>query len=433
MSSQQKRRIVVTGFGMFSPIGIGRAEFQASLNSGSSGIRRTEYYRNSVTPGGVGGEVPGFSEESAKKQYLKSQRKSLKVMCREIQLGTAAALQAIEDAGLDLDSLDHSRFGIEYGANLMFFSPETMADACRAACNSAGDFVFDQWGGPGIASMEPLWMLKFLPNMPACHIAIFTDSRGPNNSVTLDEASPGVALTEALNIMERGAADVMLVGGTGTRLHPVRAVHARLFDQLGYEESNPAASCKPFDERRNGQVVAEGSACLVLEEESHAKARGAKILGTLLSGASSCVNNVRTGADIAQAVANASRAALRRAGMSPQDLGHINAHGLGGVDEDRAEAAGLRQLLGESTQVPVTGLKGFFGNAGAATGFFEAVASLLAVGQGRIPQTLNCGNPDPSLGLDIVRGDARPTANKRFLNVNFTRIGQASATVFEGV
>src|SRR5690606_23213431 len=112
-----------------------------------------------------------------------------------------------------------------------------------------------------LREMEPLWMLKYLPNMPACHIAIGTDSRGPSNSVTLDEASPGVAITEALNIIERGTADVMIVGGTGTRIHPVRAIHARLCDPLAYDEENPARSSRPFDQNRTGQVAAEGAGC----------------------------------------------------------------------------------------------------------------------------------------------------------------------------
>jgi 3-oxoacyl-[acyl-carrier-protein] synthase II len=224
----------------------------------------------------------------------------------------------------------------------------------------------------------------------------------------------------------------MLVGGTGSRIHPVRAIHARLIDPLGYDEANPAASCKPFDERRNGQVAAEGAACLVLEEESHALARGAKIYGYMLSGGSSCVSHADGDADVTQAVLNASRAALRRAGVQVSELSHINAHGLGSPDGDRQEASALRQLL-EEAPVSVTSMKGYFGNAGAAGGFLELIGSLLSVNAGQVPTTLNTDHPDPELGLKIATGEPAASQGKIFLNVNYTRAGQASAAVVSGV
>jgi len=431
-STATKRKVAITGIGIFSPIGIGKEAVWESLRSGTSGVEPTRHYHCTATPGGIGGEVKDFTDESVKKEYLKSQRKSIKVMSRETQLGTAAALQALGDSGLNLDAIDHQRMGVLYGANLMFFPPDTMAEPAAACKDEDGVFQFDAWGSKGLGKMEPLWMLKYLPNMPACHIAIFTDSRGPNNSLTLDEASPGVALTEALNILERGAADIMLVGGTGTRIHPVRAIHARLLDPLGFDESDPASSCKPFDERRNGQVVSEGAVCLVLEEEEHAKARGAAIYGYLLGGGSSCVASPTGEADVTQAVLNASRGALRRAGMNAGDLGHVNAHGIGTQEGDRDEASALRQLL-DGTPVPVTALKGQIGNAGAASGLIELVGSLLSLNHGAIPTIQNCQQPDSELGLNLVSSDPLPTENKTFLNINFTRTGQASAVVVAGV
>lgn len=433
-ADSSQRRIVVTGIGVISPIGSGRVPFWDHLSGGVSGIRQMQRYHGVATPGNIGGEVEEFTEATAKASYPKSQRKSIKVMCREIQMGAAAAMQALEDSRLDLSGIDHERMGVEFGANLMFFDPESMADSCLNCVDESGEFQFSRWGEAGLGSMEPLWMLRYLPNMPACHIAIFTDARGPNNSITLDEASPGVALTEALNILERGAADMMMVGGTGTRIHPVRTIHARLWEELGYDEAHPSASCKPFDVHRNGMAVSEGAACLILEEESHARSRGATIYATLLGGASSCVATSDGHTNIERAIVNATRGALRRAQIAPETLGHINAHGLGTHDDDRVEAAALHQILGEKTaDVPVVGLKGYLGNGGASTGFLEIAASLLSLNQGVIPRTLNCTEPDPRLGLDVVTGAPRPTDNKLFLNVNFTRAGQASAVVFEGM
>ncbi|MEW4488380.1 beta-ketoacyl-[acyl-carrier-protein] synthase family protein [Thalassoglobus sp. JC818] len=433
MSSQTKqRRVVVTGIGVVSPIGIGRENFWTALNASQSGIGMVESEDRHVAFHGVGGEIPEFNEKSLKKEYFteKDQKKSIKVMCREVQMGAAAALMALRDSGIDMDSIDHSRIGVEYGANLMYYPPDSLADACKKCVSEDGEFDYREWGGTGLGAMEPLWMLKYLPNMPACHIGIFTDSQGPNNSVTIDEASAGVAMTEALNILERGAAEVMIVGGTGTRLHPVKTLHARLLDELGYDEANISASCKPFDRNRNGQVVAESAGCLILEEEEHALARGATIYGRFLAGASSCVARPDGTADTRQAVTNSLNSAMRRGQVQPSDLGHVNAHGLGTVRDDQTEAASYREMFGDH-EMPVTSLKGYFGNSGAASGFLEVAASLLALNQGVIPQTLNCSEPDDSLGIQVVSGEHQPTQNKLFANVNFTSLGQASAVILE--
>ncbi len=432
-STTNKRRVVVTGVGVISPIGTNQEAFLKSLKENTPGIGPIDSDDRYVASHGIGGEVKNFDEKTLKKAYFKAkeQKKSIKVMCREIQMGAAAAMSAMEDSGVDLDSIDHARFGVNFGANLMFYPPPTLAEASISCVSEpGGQFDSSHWGDDGLKAMEPLWMLKYLPNMPACHIGIFTDARGPNNSVTLDEASTSVSLTEALNVMERGAADLMIVGGAGTKLHSIRTLHSRLWDELGYDESNPSASCKPFDKNRNGQVVSEGTGCLILEEEQHAKARGAKIYATLHGGGSSCVASTDGVANNTQSVTNAVSAALKRAGLSVSDLGHINAHGLGTVHDDAAEAKAYQSLL-EGTDVPVTALKGYFGNAGAGTGFLEIVASILSLKEGNIPQTMSCSNPDESLEIDIVTGKPRATSNKCFANVNFTSMGQASATIFE--
>ncbi len=432
-SNTSKRRVVVTGIGVISPIGSNRETFLESLKTSSSGIDQIDSETRYVAYHGIGGEVKDFDEKTLRKVYFKAkeQKKSIKVMCREIQMGAAAAMLALDDSKIDLDTVDHAKFGINYGANLMFYPPRTLAGACLACVSEeGGEFDSTRWGEDGLNAMEPLWMLKYLPNMPACHIGIFTDARGPNNSVTLDEASTSVALTEALNVIERGAADLMIVGGTGTRLHPTKTLHTRLWDELGYDESDPSASCKPFDKNRNGQVVSEGSGCLILEEEEHAKARGAKIYATLLGGGSSCVASVDGIADNTLSVINAVSAALKRSGLSVSDLGHINAHGLGTVSDDAAEAKAYHKLL-DGADVPVTALKSYFGNAGAGTGFLEIVGSILSLNEGNIPQTISYSSPDDSLGINIVSEGPQATSSKVFASVNFTSMGQASATIFE--
>ncbi len=431
---QSPRRVVITGVGIVSPIGIGVEAFGASLAAGRSGVVPLTLHSSSGAPGNVGAEVRGFTDESAKKTYLssKEQRKSLKVMCREIQLGAASANLAVGDSRLDLDAVDHQRFGVDFGANLMFSPPEVLADAVRQ-CTDYGlaePFQYDAWGGTGLPAMEPLWLLRYLPNMPACHIGISADARGPSNSITLEEASGNLALAEATRIIQRDRADVMIAGTTGTRVHSVKSMHAALWDELASSDGPPETWSRPFDLHRNGQVLGEGACSLILEEESHAKARGATIYGTVLGGGSSCVLGRDGIPGLRQAFANAMRAALRDAGLSPGDVGHINAHGLSTVVCDRAEAEAIGAVFGAAApRIPVTALKSYFGNTGASCGTVELAGALAGLRKWIIPATLNYSTPDPACPLHVVHGQAAAPANGVVMKLSITRVGQASVIV----
>jgi 3-oxoacyl-[acyl-carrier-protein] synthase II len=383
-------------------------------------------------PRGVAGaEIADFNDSKAREFFPKNHRKSIKVMCREIQLGTVAAMLAFQDAGLDPGTINHDRMGVEFGANLMYSPPTQLNDPCWQCLDEQGNFVVRQWGGRGMPRMEPLWLLKYLPNMPACHIAIFLDARGPSNSVTQDEASGNLALIEAHSVIHRNAADVMIAGSTGARLHQFKTLHAVLWGELGYRSEDPASTCRPFDAERTGQALSEGACSFVLEEEEHARARGATILARYLGGGSSCVApGVKDHHRLA--AAHAMRAALRSAGLSPDDIGHINAHGVGELEADRAEAQAIHEVFGpRGATIPVTSLKGAMGNAGAGGGTIELAASLLGLAHGLIPPTLHCDHPDPACGLNVVRDRPLPTSQLSVLKLSFTRLGQASAVILQ--
>lgn len=434
MSSPSKASYgVVTGLGVVSPIGIGMPAFHESLRSGRSGISKVTLFDGIAVPGGVGGEVKEFTEESAKKVWLKEQRKWIKVMCREIAMGAASATLALNDSGIDLANIDHRRLGVEFGANLMFFMPDGMSDPCRACETAEGEFQFREWGTTGLAKMEPLWLLKYLPNMPACHIAIHADAQGPSNSLTMDEVSGNVAIIEALSVLRRGAADAMIVGTTGTRIHPTKSIHAIQWDQVGYDPENPGLSCKPFDTNRGGQVVGEGAASLILENPEYAAARGAKIHGRILAGASSSVTDSDGKPLLKQALVNVIRNALKFAGLQPGDIGHINAQGLGSSQGDQAEADAIHEVFGEyASKIPVTAFKGYYGNAGASSGSLDLAATFASLDDGVLYPTLGCQTPDPKCKLDIVHGEPRQITNTNFLKLTYTRRGQASAIVGSG-
>ncbi len=433
MNIESKRRILITGMGILSPIGIGVDEFQNSLISGKSGVKKSELYSYLASPDVCVAEVSEFNKSSARKVYLAKQKKNIKVMCREVQMGVASANLAMEDSALDLDAVDSERFGIEFGANLMLSPPSVLYGACLASSKGT-HFEFDRWGADGLPKMEPLWLLKYLPNMPACHIGIIIDARGPNNSITEAEASGNLVLGEAQRVIERGWADVMIAGVTGTRVHEVKSIHAKFWDQLADSPAECTKRSRPFDKDRSGQVVGEAACTLLLEEKSHAENRGAKVWGEVLGTGASCVLDRNGSADIRLAIANSIRAALKSAGVEAGDIGHINAHGLGDTVYDVNEFQAIQDTFGDkATEVPVTALKSYFGNSGSACGIVEASGSLVALKQGLIPATLNYETPDPDCPLNVVRNEPLTTDNKLFLKISTTTFGQASASVICGV
>jgi 3-oxoacyl-[acyl-carrier-protein] synthase II len=430
----QPREVVITGIGVVSPIGIGVDAFWESLAQGRSGISHSRLFPGFAAPGGVGAEVSDFTDESARKVYLKEQRKNLKAMCREIQMGVASALLALQQAGVDLEKIDHERLGVEFGANLMLSPPEVLLEGCIACCEEgSNDFQSARWGQSGLTKLEPLWLLRYLPNMPACHISISADARGPSNSLTLDDASGNTVLGEAMRIVLRGDADVMIVGVTGTTLHPIKTLHLALWDDLARTPEAPETRARPFDLQRSGRIVAEGSCSFILEDREHAERRGAKIWGRVLGTGSSCVMSLQHGANCRLALANAMRGALRDAGLEPHQIGHINAHGLGTKDCDIAESQAILDVFGDDLgrRVPVTAMKSFLGNSGAGSGLLELAASVIGLSHGVIPYTLNYETPDPACPLNIVAKRPLSTSNRIVLSVNVTRAGQAAAAIVE--
>jgi 3-oxoacyl-[acyl-carrier-protein] synthase II len=435
-SFESPRRVVITGVGIVSPLGIGFDVFSANLLAGRSSVSRLESVAYSGAPDNVGAEIKDFNETTAKNEYLKKQRKSIKVMCREIQFGVASASLAIENSALDLTAINHERFGVDFGANLMFSPPEVLKDACWTCVDKEDptfEFQYEQWGQKGISSLEPLWLLRYLPNMPACHIGIYADARGPSNSITLNEASGNLAVAEAYHVIQRDLADVMIAGTTGTKIHSVKSMHAALWDILARHGNDPPETwSRPFEKSRTGEVIAEGACSFILEEESHAIKRGARILGRVLGAGSSCAFDRNGHVCVTRALVNAMRVAIRDAGITAEQVGHINAHGLGTPQMDVDEAKAIHEVFGSAAdKIPVTALKSSLGNSGAGCGSIELAGSLAGLREGVVPATLNYRVPDPACRLNIVHGEPRSVTNRVFLNANVTSMGQASVLIVE--
>jgi 3-oxoacyl-[acyl-carrier-protein] synthase II len=315
--------------------------------------------------------------------------------------------------------------GVVLGSDYMLTMPEDYEAGMRK-CADAGEFDFERWGGDGLDQMTPLWMLKYLPNMPASHVAIYNDLRGPNNSLTMREAASNLAIGEAFRTIQRGHADAMVAGATGTRILPMQAIHALQTEQMAAENCDPAKASRPFDKTRTGMVAGEGAGMVVLEEHSSAKARGATIYAEVLGLGSSNVADANLRGKCDAALAQAMRAALRDAGLKPADIGHINAHGLSTTDRDADEARAIREVFGPlADKIPVCAPKSYFGNLGAGSGAVELAASVLALREGRLPRVLNYETPDPACALAIVRDEMTP-AGRSFLNLSVTPQGQAA-------
>ncbi len=411
--------VVVTGMGVVSPIGIGGEAVWEALRDGRSGIRDLGLFRGPGLPPPYGADVADFDPKQAVRP-----RKSLKVMSRDIQLAFAAADAACEQAGHHATPFDPERMGVLFGAEPIPCDLDELFPAFRG-CMVSGQFDFRLWGEKAFPEMFPLWMLKYLPNMPACHIGIAQDARGPNNSMTLGDVSSLLAVAEAVRVIERGHADVIVAGGVSSRINPALWVRSGVFEYTR-RNGDPTAASRPFDAERDGMVPGEGAAAFVLETRQHAEARNTPLLGRVLGYASAFEPNrpgqPLTGAAIRAAIGRA----LEDAGLRPDEVGHVNAHGAGTRDDDRIEAQAIRATLGD---VPVFAPKSYFGNLGPGGGSVEMAASLLALAHGQVPPTLNYEHPDPECPVNVIAGQSEPSRQPTALLLNHTPYGQAAAVV----
>jgi 3-oxoacyl-[acyl-carrier-protein] synthase II len=428
------RRVVITGLGVVSPIGSDPTSLWDALRAGRSGVGPITTLPAGSTPLPFAAEVASFQGTidnfgPLKKEQAKAIRKGLKVMCRECQMGVAASQLAIADAAVLDGHHAPERIGISFGTDYMITLPEDFSEGIRECLDEAGNFQFDRWATNGMPKMSPLWLLKYLPNMPASHLAIYNDLQGPNNSLTLREAAPNVAITEAFQIIRGGRADAMVVGATGAKLQPMKIVHAMQQEELAGGDVPPAEAMRPFDKNRMGTVLGEGAGAVVLEELSAAQARGATIYAEVLGGASSSAVSPNLTARRDKAMANALAATLRLTETTADDVGFVNAHGLSTRASDAEEAWAIQQVLGDrSKPAPVVAPKSHFGNLGAGSGMIELIAGVLALGRKQLFTVLNYRTPDPDCPLAIVTdGDVDP--GRSFLNLNATPQGQAAAVL----
>lgn len=432
----QPRRAVITGIGLVCPLGSSPDALWEGLVARRSAVAEIDWLgdQNERTVVRFAAEARQFRGEidefgALDPQRKKAIRKGLKVMCRECQMGVAAAQMALEDAGLVPSALDPDRSGVSFGSDHMITMPDDFVEAVRACLNESGRFEFARWAASGLPKMSPLWLLKYLPNMPASHLTIYNDLRGPNNSLTLREISSHAAIGDALHAIRRGVADVMVAGATGSRVHPLKLVHAAQQEELASTEGDPAAASRPFDLGRTGMVLGEGAGAVVVEEASRAAARGATIHGEIVASAVGVAVRRPLTADRRRAAAHVLDAVLREAGMRPEDVGHLHAHGLSTRRGDVEEAQAVADVFGSVVRrIPVVAAKANFGNLGAGSGAVELAASLMALRRGNLFPVLNFNRPDPECPVAPVVDDSTP-AGDAFISLSITPQGQAAAVL----
>jgi 3-oxoacyl-[acyl-carrier-protein] synthase II len=431
------RRVVITGMGVISPLGMTLESLWEGLTSGKSAVAPLSAVPTDYLPTKFAaeardftGSIDDFGPLDAEKK--KAIRKGLKVMCRETQMGVAAAQRAMTDAKLGAtEGLDPERIGVLFGSDYMLTLPDDFAAGIMKCIDEDGNFDFTRWASEGMQQLTPLWLLKYLPNMPASHLAIYNDLRGPNNSLTLREASANAAVGEAFRTILRGSADVMIAGATGSRIHPMKMVHSLTQEEVAADGVEPTKASRPFDLNRGGMVLGEGAGAVVLEELQSAKRRGAKIYGEVLGTASSSVADLSGIAQRETALRNVMASSLRDADRKPADVGHLHAHGLSTRSCDEEESKAVHDVFGDrAAKLPVVAAKSHFGNLGAGGGLIEMIASVLALENKRLFPVINYETPDPKCQLAVCRNDDDPGAS--FLNVNVTPQGQASAILVSG-
>jgi 3-oxoacyl-[acyl-carrier-protein] synthase II len=389
-SKMQNKRIVVTGIGVVSPVGVGKTDYWNSLISGVSGIGRITHFDPTDFDVQIAAEVKGFDVT----KWI--DRKESRRMDRFVHFGVAAALDAIEDAGLKITSANAERVGVLVGSGIGGL--RTLEDQCRVLVES------------GPSKISPFLIPMMIADMASGHISIITGAKGPNSTVVTACATGAHALGDSLEIIRRGAADVMICGGTEAAVTQVGvAGFGNMKAMTSKYNDNPTKASRPFEAGRDGFVIGEGAGVVVLESLEHAEARGAHIYCELAGyGMSGDAYHMTQPAAGGEGVARAMVAALSDAGVQPDEVGYINAHGTSTPLNDKNETAALKKVFGDHAyKLAVSSTKSMTGHLLGGAGGIEAVAAALAIHSGQLPPTINYDNPDPDCDLDYIPNVAR--------------------------
>jgi len=424
-------RVVVTGIGVVAPNGIGRREFCEAILEGRSGVSQIQSFDTTGMPIKIAGEVKDFDVHP----YLGEHRKNAKLMGRAVRFAVGAAAMAVEDAGVRSDRLDPARFGVCMGTGITPVDVNELVPSILRSVNADGELDLAKFAQARSESIFPLWLLQHLPNMAAAHISILHHAMGPNNTIVTACAAGTQAIGDAFRLISRGDADIMLAGGCDSRLDPQLLVAYSAMKAVSSSIRPPSEVSRPFDAERDGFVLGEGAAVLVLESFRRAKRRGARIYAEITGyGSSFDAFGITRPEPEGKGAALSMTSALREARVDPSGIDYINAHGTSTRLNDIMETNAVKRVFGDrARRIPMSSQKSMIGHLIGASGAVEAAATAMALEHGVVPPTINLATPDPDCDLDYVPNTAREMPLRAAMSNSFGFGGQNASLVLERV
>jgi 3-oxoacyl-[acyl-carrier-protein] synthase II len=398
-----KRRVVITGLGVVTPLGYELDDFWTRLNAGQSGIRSITRFDVSSYPVRFGGEITPeiFNAE----KFIPA--KEIKRLDRFSVYGLSAGILAVKDSGIDFTQEDRLRCGVIVGSGIGGL--EVM------------ESEYEVLLARGVSRVSPLTVPKLMVNAAAGNLSIQWGLHGPVSATATACATSGNAIADAFRTIQWGDADIMLAGGAEAALCKLGLAAFCALRALSRRNDDPQRASRPFEKNRDGFVMSEGAGVVVLEEYEHAKARGARIYAELLGvGCSGDACHITAPDENGFGAKLAMEKALREGKVNPQQIGYINAHGTSTDKGDLAETVAVKQVFGDyAMKVPMSSTKGALGHSLGASGGIELVITCLALDRGLLPPTINLDEPDPLCDLDYVPNVARESKISHAMSNSF--------------
>ena len=413
MGATEQRRVVVTGLGLVTPLGIGLEKNWQALVAGQSGIQKIDRFPNiDAFASRIAGQVPDFRAED----FIEP--KEIKKMDLFIQYSVAAANMAMADSGLKIDPQEAENMGVIIGVGLCGI--DTIEATERAYLD----------GGP--RKISPFFIPKVISNLAPGQIAIRHGAKGVNWTPTSACASGTHAIGEAFHLIRRGLQDAVIAGGAESAITPLGVGGFSAMKALSTRNDEPQRASRPFDRERDGFIIAEGSGVLILEERDRAVKRGAKIYAEVLGyAANGDAYHMTAPAPEGEGAARCMRLSLKDAGITPSEVDYINAHGTSTEYNDTNETQAIKKVFGEQAfKLAVSSTKSMTGHLLGAAGAVEGIFSVLALRHGIIPPTINYENPDPDCDLDYVPNQARKADIRVALSNSFGFGGTNACVIF---
>ncbi|MDQ3400356.1 MAG: beta-ketoacyl-ACP synthase II [Chloroflexota bacterium] len=407
------RRVVVTGIGAITPVGNDVVETWDSLTHGRGGITRITRFDPSAYESQIAGEVKDFDPT----RYM--DRKDARRTDRFTQLAVGAAAQALDDSKLVLaDSPDRAGVAMATGVGGL----ETLIE----------QVIIMEERGP--SRLSPFLVPMLMANAASAQISMQFGMQGPNVAHVSACASSAHSIGESAEMIRRGQADVMVAGGSEAAVLPLAIGAFATMHAMSRRNHDPAHASRPFDKERDGFILSEGAAVVILEEYGHARSRGARLYGELVGyGATADAYHITSPSPEGEGNARAMKMALDQAGMRPDEIDYLNAHGTSTQPNDREETAAIKSLFGDHAyKLAISSTKSMTGHLLGAAGALEAIACLLAIRDGCLPPTINYEVPDPALDLDYVPNSSRPAPIRTALSNSMGFGGHNASLIFRG-